>query len=155
MTDANALYSELKGQIEALATPLIDFSEQCLRARGDFLPHAAVLTAQGSVELFMAHHGGAGGDSLTNAAEMLPLLHEGLRLFAKEKALAALAVAESVTITFPGEPSTLAIKVLFEHRRGLTVSLYVPYETHAGKELVFSPMFSVLGNPEVKAFDPT
>lgn len=150
MTDANALYSELKDQIEAVATPLIDFSERCLRARGNFGPHAAVLTAEGNVELFMAQQD---GQDSANAAAMLPVLHEGLRLFAKEKALAALGVAESVTITFPGEPSTLAIKVLFEHRRGLTVSLYVPYETNAAQELVFSPMFSVLATPEVKAFE--
>lgn len=149
MTDADALYSELKPQIEAVATPLIDFSERCLQARGEFMPHAAVLTAEGHVELFMAQHG---GPEQLLAADRLLVLHEGLRLLAKDKALAALAVAESVTISFPGEPSTLAIKVLFEHRRGLTVSLYVPYETNADKELVFSPMFSVLAAPEVNAF---
>ena len=51
MTDTNTLYSELKPHIESVAMPLINFSKQCLRDRGDFLPLAAVLTAQGKVEV--------------------------------------------------------------------------------------------------------
>ena len=101
MTDTNTLYAELKPHIESVAMPLIDFSKRCLRDRGDFLPHAAVLTAQGKVELIGAHS----GRELTNAAEILPLLHGGLRSLAKEKVLAAIGVAESVTMTLPGQPS--------------------------------------------------
>jgi hypothetical protein len=150
MTDANTLYAELKPHIEAVAAPLIDFAKQCVRDRGDFLPYAAVLTAQGKVELV----GAFSGNEPTNAAEILPLLHEGLRAKAQEKALAATGVAESVTITLPGQPPTKAIKVLFEHRRGLTVALYMPYEKTPQKGLVFNPMFSMLAASEVKAFSP-
>jgi len=148
MTDTNTLYAQLKPQLESVATPLINFSKQCLRDHGDFLPHAAVLTAQDKVELVGAHS----GRELANAAEILPLLHGALRSLAKEKALAALGGAESVTINLPGQPSTKAIKVLFEHRRGLTVSLYVPYEKNPQKGFVFSPMLSMLAEAEVKAF---
>jgi len=151
MTDEKTLYSELKPQIESVATPLINFSMQCLRDRGDFLPHAAVLTAHGKVELVGAHS----GRELANAAEILPLLHAGLRTLAKKRALAALAVAESVTIMLPGQLANQAIKVLFEHRRGLTVSLYVPYEKSPQQGLIFSPTFSMLAEPEVKAFQGT
>jgi hypothetical protein len=147
MTDAT-LYAELKPHIESLAVPLIDFSKQCIRNRGGFLPHAAILTAEGKVELIAAWS----GHERTNAAEILPLLHEGLRARAQRGALAATGVAESVTITLPGEPPAKAIKVLFEHRRGLTVALYVPYEEHPGKGLAFNPAFSMLADPEVKAF---
>lgn len=148
MTNTDTLYAELKPQMAAVATPLIDFSKRCLRDPGDFLPHAAILTAEGKVELV----GAETGRELANAAEVLPLLHEALRSLARERSLAALGVAESVTITLPGQHSTKAIKVLFEHRRGLTASLYVPYEKNPQKGLVFSPMLSMLAEPEVKAF---
>ena len=38
------LYSELRPSMAALATPLFELSEKLLRANGNFLPHAAVLT---------------------------------------------------------------------------------------------------------------
>jgi hypothetical protein len=46
MSASQDLYAELKSDIAALVEPLFDFSEKCLRERGNFLPHAAVLLAQ-------------------------------------------------------------------------------------------------------------
>jgi hypothetical protein len=40
MTTADELYSELKQDIVAVADPLFEFSAQCLRKRGNFLPHS-------------------------------------------------------------------------------------------------------------------
>src|SRR6202011_5274723 len=68
------------------------------------------------------------GNDMSTAEVLLPILHGGLRVMAKEKPLAAIGIAESVTITPPGRASTRAIKVLFEHVRGLTLALYVPCE---------------------------
>jgi hypothetical protein len=91
------LYAELKGDIAALAEPLFDFSEKCLRKHGNFLPHAAVLLEDGTVELLMSAPDAPGG--LANSAQVLPLLHEDLRAIAKAKPLSAVAVAENVTVT--------------------------------------------------------
>lgn len=124
MTTSNKLYVELKGDVAAVANPLFDFSELCLEKRGDFLPHGAYLEANGKVGLVAA---GPAND-ITNSAEVLPLLHEGLRLSAKEKELVAIGVAENVTVTPEGQSSTEAIKVLFEHKRGLVVALYLPFK---------------------------
>jgi hypothetical protein len=112
------------------------------------LPHAAVLRADGKIEIV----GAKGERDVTNAAEILPLLHDGLRGLAKEKELSAIGVAESVTITPQGQNSTKAIKVLFEHRRGLTVALYLPYEKKLLKGFVFGAMLSMLANPEVRGW---
>jgi hypothetical protein len=49
--DTKALYAELKPSMESVATPLFDFSKQCLREQNDFLPHGLVLTAAGTIEL--------------------------------------------------------------------------------------------------------
>ena len=150
MSTQEELYAGLKGDIAALVEPLFDFSENCLRERGNFLPHAAVLTAEGVVELTAAAPDSP--DGLTNSVEVLPLLHGGLRAMAKEKALVAIAVAENVTVTPDGEPSTAAIKVLFEHQRGLTVAMYLPFSKRFLRGYVFGQAFTIAALPEVNAW---
>ncbi len=119
MATADSLYAELKPDIELLAQPLFELSEKFLREQGDFLPHAAVLTEGGEVKLVAA----APPNAITNSAEVLPLLHDGLRAQAKEVSLRAIGVSENVTVTLQGQKPTKAIKVLLEHKRGLTDAL--------------------------------
>jgi hypothetical protein len=122
VTNVNALYAELKPSMEAVSAPLFDLSKRFLKQQADYLPHAAVMTAAGNFELV----GAKGERDLTTAAEILPLLHGGLRAMAKQKSLDAIGIAESVSIGPAGQARTQAIKVLFEHVWGLTVALYVP-----------------------------
>ena len=148
MTTADELYAEVKPDIEAVANPLFDFSEQCLRKRGNFLPHGAYLDASGKVGLVAA----APENDMTNSTEVLPLLHEGLRAQAKEKELVAIGVAENVTVTPDGQPSTEAIKVLFEHKRGLVVALYLPFKKKFMRGYSFGQTFTVVASGEVNAW---
>lgn len=83
MTTPDELYSEVKADIAAVADPLFDFSEQCLRKRGNFLPHGAVLDASGKVTLVAAAPDTR--EDTTNSTEVLPILREGLRAEAKKK----------------------------------------------------------------------
>jgi hypothetical protein len=149
--DTKALYAELKPAMEAIATPLFDFSKQCLRDRGNFLPHAAVLTGEGKIALV----GTMTEQDLTNAKEVLPLLQGSLRILIKEKGHSAVGIAENVNITIPGQSATDAIKVLFEHRRGLTVALYMPFSKKFLRSYVFGGMISMLASPEVNAWTPS
>jgi hypothetical protein len=144
------LFEELQADVATLIEPLFEFSEQCLRKRGGFLPHAAILTEEGAVELTGAAPDGGGG--LATSAEVLPLLQGGLRAMAKIKQLTAVAVAENVTVTPNGEPSTAAVKVLFEHKRGLTVALYLPFRKRFLRGYVFGETFMVPAPPEVDAW---
>ena len=148
MTDVNALYAELKPSMEAISAPLFDLSKRFLKGQADFLPHAAVMTAAGKLELV----GAQGERDRTTAAEVLPLLHGGLRAMAKQKPLDAIGIAESVSIAPAGQARTQAIKVLFEHRRGLTVALYVPYSKKFLRGFVYQNMMSSLAEPEVNAW---
>jgi hypothetical protein len=150
MKATDELYTELKPAIEAVANPLFDFSEQCLRKRGNFLPHGAVLPVDGEVVLVAA--ASDTGKDLTNSTEVLPVLHDGLRAQAKEKALVAVGVAENVTITPEGLPQTQAIKVLFEHKRGLVVALYLPFRKKFFRGYSFGEIFSVNAKAEVNAW---
>ena len=150
MTTADDLYSEVKPDIAAVANPLFDFSEQCLRKRGNFLPHAAVLDGAGKVMLVAAAPDTENDN--TNSTEVLPLLHEGLRSQANEKDLVAIGVAENVTVTPDGQPSTQAIKVLFEHKRGLIVALYLPFKKQFLRGYSFGQAFTVLAAGEVNAW---
>lgn len=143
------LYAELKGDIAAVANPLFDFSEKCLKERGNFLPHGAVLDANGKVGLVAASPDPNGP---SNSTEVLPLLHEGLRAQAMERELVAIGVAENVTVTPQGQPSTEAIKVLFEHRRGLVVALYLPFKKKFLRGYSFGQAFTVVTTEEVNAW---
>ena len=148
MSDMQALYAEIKPDIEEVSSPLFDLSKKFLQSRGNFLPHGAVLTTASKVQLVAAQ----GENDLTNATEILPLLHDSLRAIAKKEELSAIGVAENVSIEPTGKRRTSAIKVLFEHRRGIAVALYLPFEKKLLKGYVFGEMLSMLAEPEVKAW---
>lgn len=150
MTSTDALYSELKPEIAATANPLFDLSVKFVTERGNFLPHGAVLTPSDEVKLVAAAP--PGGSDRTDAAEVLPVLHDGLRSMARDTDCKALAVAESVTVTPQGERPTAAIKVLLEHRRGLCVALYLPYKKKLFGGYAFGSPFTVPASPEVLAW---
>ncbi len=144
------LFVELKPDVETLAEPLFSASETFVRKRGQFLPHGAVLDGAGMVRLVMA---GPDGDldALVSATEILPRLHEALRAEAAEHELSAIAVCEDVTITPAGQKATKAVKVLIEHRRGLTVALYLPWQRKRfGGGCTFGEVMAVAADPEVQ-----
>jgi hypothetical protein len=142
------LYAELRPDIEALATPLFEMSEELVIRRGNFLPHGAVLAESGGVQIFAATP--ESGNDLCTAAEVLPILHGGLRNEARSHPLRAIGIAENVTVTRANQRPTQAIKVLVEHRRGLTVALYVPFKRKLLRGFSFGEMFSVEAAAEVK-----
>ena len=144
----DALFAELKPQIEALADPLFGASETLVRKRGGFLPHGAVLEADGQVRLMMAAPDDLGAP--VAPAEVLPRLHEALRADASEHQLMAIAVCEDVTITPPEQKQTKAVKVLVEHRRGLTVALYLPWRRKLFGGYIFGQVIALSAQPEVR-----
>ena len=149
MTISDSLYAELKPEINMIANPLFDLSEKLLRKRGDFLPHAAVLTEGGDVKLVSAL---PEGPDVVTSIEVLPLLHRGLRQQAREQSIKAVGVAENVTITLEGRQPTQAIKVLFEHKGGLTVALYLPFKKKLLRGYVMDAPFSLAVASEINAW---
>lgn len=141
-------FAELKPQIESLAEPLFGASEVFVRKRGEFLPHGAVLEADGEVRLMMA--GPDDLDAPVSPAEVLPRLHDALRADARDHDLAAVAVCEDVTITLAGQKPTKAVKVLVEHRRGLTVAMYLPWKRKRLGGHVFGEVTAMAARPEVQ-----
>jgi len=147
MSSHDVLYSELKPDIVALASPLFELSERFLKARDNFLPHGAVLTDEGQVNLVT----GVPENDRTNSIEVLPVLHDALRQSART-GVKALALAENVTVTPEGGKTTDAIKVLFEHQRGLAIALYLPFKKRFLRGYEFGESFSVAAAPEVNAW---
>lgn len=146
MQSSEELYSELKPDIAALATPLFEVSEKFIGNRGMFLPHGGALKESGEIILVA----GAPPADWTNATEVLPLVHDGLRASVRECPCLAVAVAEDVTVAVPGQGPTTAIKVLFEHRRGLCVAMYLPFKKRVFGGYSFGSPFTVSAAPEVK-----
>jgi hypothetical protein len=146
MSDASVLYSELKGDVVAVADPLFDHCQQGLRSRGAFLPHAAVLNAEGRVTLVGAMTGSK--DGFANAAQVLVMLHSGLRQMAREKVLVAIGIAENFSGTRANQPMQ-AIRVLFEHERGLAVAMFQPFKKSEYGVYSFGQSFVVPVAPEL------
>jgi len=147
----DALYNELKTEISLVANVLFDLSETTLRKRNGFLPHAAVLTDSGEVILHTALPGQSTDES--TSADVLSLLHDGLRQKAREMSLQAIGVAENVTVTLEDQSSVKAIKVLFEHKRGLSIALYLPYKKKLLHGYVMGSSFALPVTPEVNAWE--
>jgi hypothetical protein len=149
LTGQAEIYSEVKGELGALARPLFEKSEQLLRERGDFLPHAAVLSPDGKVSLLGAMC--ITGNGFASSWHILPMVHDGLRSMAHERQLAAVGVAERVE-AIPGRGATLAVKVLLEHQRGLAIAFYLPFARDHSGEYSFGRMVTLFTESEVNAW---
>jgi hypothetical protein len=143
------IYAAVKGELGALARPLFEKSEQLLRERGDFLPHAAVLSPDGKVSLLGAMC--LTGEGFANSWHILPMVHDGLRSMAFERDLAAVGVAERVD-AIPGAGAIRAIKVLLEHQRGLAIAFYMPFQKAQTGEFDFGKMVTLFTESEVNAW---
>jgi hypothetical protein len=150
MADEDSEYAELKPDIGLIANALFDVSKLFLRRQGNFLPHGAVLTRQGEVRMVAAAPEST--DDASTSAEVLPVLHEGLRHQAKDASIKAIGTAESVTVTLENRKPAKAIKVLVEHERGLCVAVYLPFEKKVFRGYVMGSVFSRKASPEVKAW---
>ena len=142
------LYSEFKEDVAAVANPLFELSERLLRENGNFLPHGFVLKDGGKDIMVGAVEDNGSGKSTSTVT--LPLLHEGLRKQVAAGGARAIGVAENVTITPAGGSATKAIKVLFEHREGLCVALYLPFKKKLFGGYETGAPFTAPAEPEVK-----
>ncbi len=142
------LYAELKDDVSAVANPLFDLSERLLRENGNFLPHGFVLNDEGKDAMVGAVEDN--GSGMSTSTVTLPLLHQALCKQAETGRARAVGVAENVTVTADGGSATKAIKVLFEHREGLCVALYLPFKKKLFGGYQMGTAFTVPAEPEVK-----
>lgn len=149
MDKSPELFAAIRPDLVALADPLAERSEKLLRERGDFLPHAAVLTGEGKVTMVGAMCSTPKG--FANAWHILPMLHDGLRSMANERQLRAVAIAECVE-EIPGIAKTRAIKVHVEHQRVYTIAFYLPFSQDAEGQYIFENSISVQAEPEIKVW---
>jgi hypothetical protein len=150
MNTPQELYTAVKTELAALAGPLFERSEKLLRERGHFLPHAAVLSAEGKVALVGAMCSSSSGKA--NPETILPMLYNGLRAMAHERPLLAIGVAESVTVNMEDGSPTQAIKVHIEHSEGLTLAFFLPFLEEAPGEFAFGASFSSFEPAEISAW---
>lgn len=151
MSSLADLYAELKADVVAIADPLFEHSQKRLQAKDDFLPHAALLSAEGKVVLMGAMTGSRDGQA--NSSHILPMLLNGVRQVSREKVLVAIGIAENVSLT-RGEMPMQAIKVLLEHERGLTVALFLPFHKADNGEYYFGEAFVTPAPPALNLWPP-
>ena len=138
MSSLADLYAEVKADVVAVADPLFEHSRNRLQAKDDFLPHAAVLDADGKVVLMGAMTGSRDGQA--HATHILPMLFNGVRQVSREKVLVAVGIAENVRLT-RGDMPMNAIKVQLEHERGLNVAMFLPFHKAESGEYYFGEAF--------------
>ena len=138
MSSLADLYAEVKADVVAVADPLFEHSRNRLQAKDDFLPHAAVLDADGKVVLMGAMTGSRDGQA--HATHILPMLFNGVRQVSREKVLVAVGIAENVSLT-RGDMPMNAIKVQLEHERGLNVAMFLPFHKAESGEYYFGEAF--------------
>jgi len=151
MKKTEDLYADIKPDLGAIADPLIELSGRFLRERGNFLPHAAVLTQEGKVTLVGAMCNTS--DGIAYPEYIKPLLRDGLKSMAHETSLKAVGVAEKVTVNQSGGVPVRAIKVMLEHRQGVSVAFYMPFSNEDSGAHVFGKTFSVPANSEINAWE--
>jgi hypothetical protein len=149
MADFDALYRALKSDLQAVSGPLFEFAQQQVQKKGTFLPFGAALGPGGEVSLEMA---GTDQD-MVSTIELLPILHDGLRAEGTRPEVLAIAVCEWVKITPAGGSQTDAIKVLVEHRRGLTIAFYLPCHKPFLRGWRFGDMLALAAEPEVRPWN--
>jgi hypothetical protein len=143
------LFASIRPDLVALVGPLAERSEKLLCERGDFLPHAAVLTGDDKVTMLGAMCSTSEG--FANAWHILPMLYDGLRAMANEKTLRAVAIAECVE-EIPGVERTRAIKVHVEHQRGYTIVFFLPVSQDPDGQYVFGKTLTIHAEPEIKVW---
>lgn len=91
-----------------------------------------------------------GGDQdATTSDEVLPVLHEAMRAKFVQGSIEATGVAENVTISTKDSETTEAIKVMFEHRKGLTIAFYLPFKKKFLRGYSFGETIVMYAEPEV------
>jgi hypothetical protein len=143
------LFASIRPDLVALVGPLAERSEKLLCERGDFLPHAAVLTGEGKVTMLGAMCSTSAG--FANAWHILPMLYDGLRAMANENTLRAVAIAECVE-EIPGIEKTRAIKVHVEHQRACTLAFFLPFSQEPEGQYVFGKTLTVAAEPEINVW---
>ena len=151
MPTIDTFYAECKQDLELLSSPLFAASEVFVRNRGAFLPHGAVLTSARELRIIVAAPDEF-EQRAVSATEVLPLLHQALRMAASEEGSIALAVAEDVTITPEGQKPTQAVKVLVEHQRGFAVAFYLPFRRKLLWGYVPGQLLVLPAEPEVRVW---
>jgi len=139
------IYDQSQYQIDPLVGILTEASIKFLREFGSFLPHAALFSLDGEVNL----HGAAPEEEMVSSLEVLPLLHEGLRHVVATGKYEAVAVAEQVMVSPDGGEMKDAIKVSFENNLGLSVAFYTPFKKGILGVIKALEWFLVNAEPEI------
>jgi hypothetical protein len=145
VSEQDGLQRSHQDELGKLADPLLGFAREQVAKRGGFLPFGASLTTAGQV-VFQAASNGA---EVASSLEVLPLLHEAMRLGSQKEPVAAVAVCEWVKISTE-RGTTDAIKVLLEHVSGFAVAFYVPCTKRLLRGWSFGEVFYVSAKPEVQ-----
>ncbi len=141
MPDTDALYRELKGDLQTVAEPLFELACGQVDKLGAFQPFGSKLSPEGEVSLVAA----APDEDSTTSDVVYPLMIVALQESARSST--AIALAEWVKITPDGGKQTDAVKVHTQHQRGLSVAFYIPATKKLFRSWQFGEMMVIPTDP--------
>lgn len=125
-------FANHEADIKNIVDPLIDYSFDMIEDDNEFMPHGAVISTSGDVQLVNIAQ--SDGSNVGTPPQILRALHEGLRNQVSENDLRGVATAEQVQVEIDGADTATAVKVVFESRDDFCMTVYVPYKhTDSGK----------------------
>jgi hypothetical protein len=135
-----------KQQLEDLLTAARPFADTMLAKHAEFFPYGATMAPDGKI----AAVGGYTGEEHPKSVEVITLLKEAYRRDGASGKLLACAVVYDVRIVPPGKTEkTDAIAVDLNHRDGMSVTMYFPYQIGPDKEVVFGELFASKGPDDI------
>ena len=138
MSDAEALWQELREDLEAIANELYQGVLELVEELGSCMPAAAKLTADGEIEVVDPDP----DEGIKYDFVVLPRLIEHLQHVALEADVEAVALCEMVHVEDDDGKPTRAVKVHVHHKRGAAIAYYLPLTQVSAKRWKHGAIFS-------------
>jgi len=135
-----------KEQLEKLLASVLPFAQMMLEKSGEFYPYGATMSAEGQI----TDVGGYTGDEHPKSVEVINLLTGGFKASATVGKIMACALVVDVRVIPPGQvEKTDAISVRLDHRDGMSVIMFYPYQIGPDKKVLFGQPFAQKGPGEI------
>jgi hypothetical protein len=138
-----------RDELDALLDPLLNFAQEMLRTKGEFLPFGATMTNEGQVSLTAADT----GEERPESQVVIELLASGMRTQANAGHIRAAGICYDSRFTPGGGEKTDAIAVSLEHRQGDAALVMLPYSKGRFSGLKFGQLVAMAPD-ERRVFPP-
>lgn len=135
-----------KDEVDALMNEVLPFAQKMLAEHGEFYPYGGAISSKGE----FIHVGAHDGDEHPPSQRLIAILTESFQAQAKAGAYTATAIVFDVRVKPPSsEQKTDAIQINLDHRDGMSVECFLPYQIRGKNDVVYGEMFAQKGSGKI------